>query len=41
MATHNLDLVKAMPEAHLIELQHGRVVFDSGESASAEDEVAG
>jgi cell division transport system ATP-binding protein len=41
MATHDLDIVKAMPEAHLIELQHGRVVFDSAEAASAADEVAG
>jgi cell division transport system ATP-binding protein len=36
MATHDLDLVKAIPEAHHIELQHGRVVFDSGEGAGAE-----
>jgi cell division transport system ATP-binding protein len=41
MATHDLDIVKAMPEAHLVELQHGRVVFDSGEEATAADEVAG
>jgi cell division transport system ATP-binding protein len=41
MATHDLDIVKAMPDAHLIELQHGRVVFDSGEAATAADEVAG
>jgi cell division transport system ATP-binding protein len=41
MATHDLDIVKAMPDAHLIELQHGRVVFDSGEEAGAADEVAG
>jgi len=33
MATHDLDIVKSMPEAHLIELQHGRIVFDSGEDA--------
>ncbi len=41
MATHDLDIVKAMPDAHLIELQHGRVVFDSGEEPDAADEVAG
>jgi cell division transport system ATP-binding protein len=29
MATHALDLVKSLPGAHLIELQQGRVVFDS------------
>jgi len=33
MATHDLDLVKTVPGAHHIELQHGRVVFDSGEDA--------
>ena len=32
MATHDLDLVKSLPQAHLIELQHGRVVYDSAES---------
>jgi cell division transport system ATP-binding protein len=37
MATHDLDLVKSLPGAHLIELQGGRVVFDSaGESIDAE-----
>ncbi len=37
MATHDLDMVKSLPGAHLIELQHGRVVFDSSdESAGAE-----
>jgi cell division transport system ATP-binding protein len=41
MATHDLDLVKSLPDAHLIELQHGRVVFDSGEaSPEPEDETA-
>jgi cell division transport system ATP-binding protein len=34
MATHDLDLVRAVPDAHHIELQHGRVVFDSGEDAA-------
>src|SRR5215472_13688563 len=29
MATHDLDLVKSLPEAHLIELQNGKVVYDS------------
>jgi cell division transport system ATP-binding protein len=37
MATHDLDLVKAQPGAHLIELQHGRVVFDSAEDEGLED----
>jgi len=32
MATHDLDLVKAVP-AHLIELQHGAVAYDSAEDA--------
>jgi cell division transport system ATP-binding protein len=41
MATHDLDIVKAMPEAHHVELQHGRVVFDSGDDGSAEDELGG
>ncbi len=36
MATHDLDIVKAMPEAHLVELQHGRVVYDSEEDAGPE-----
>ena len=30
MATHDLDLVKSVP-AHLIELQHGAVAYDSAE----------
>ena len=34
MATHDLDLVKSLPDAHLIELQHGRVVYDSADRAS-------
>jgi len=33
MATHDLDLVKSLPQAHLIELQNGRVVYDSGEAS--------
>jgi cell division transport system ATP-binding protein len=33
MATHDLDLVKTLPDAHLVELQHGRLVFDSHEEA--------
>jgi cell division transport system ATP-binding protein len=31
MATHDLDIVKSLPGAHLIELQNGRVVYDSAE----------
>jgi cell division transport system ATP-binding protein len=37
MATHDLDLVKSLPGAHLIELQQGRVVFDSNDDAGATD----
>ena len=29
MATHDLDLVRSLPSAHLIELQDGEVVYDS------------
>ena len=36
MATHDLDIVKAMPDAHLVELQNGRVVYDSEEDAGPE-----
>jgi cell division transport system ATP-binding protein len=32
MATHDLDLVKSVP-AHLVELQHGGVAYDSAEDA--------
>ncbi len=32
MATHDLDLVKSVP-AHLVELQHGAVAYDSAEDA--------
>jgi cell division transport system ATP-binding protein len=35
MATHDLDLVKSVP-AHLVELQHGVVAYDSAEDAGAE-----
>ena len=34
MATHDLDLVKSVP-AHLVELQHGSVAYDSAEDAGA------
>jgi cell division transport system ATP-binding protein len=40
MATHDLDLVKSMPGAHLIELQHGTVVFDSSEESSGAEHAA-
>ena len=33
MATHDLDIVKGLSGAHLIELQGGRVVYDSSEEA--------
>jgi len=35
MATHDLDLVKSVP-AHLVELQHGAVAYDSAEETGAE-----
>jgi len=36
MATHDLDLVRSLPGAHLLELQDGEVVFDSaGDGAAA------
>jgi cell division transport system ATP-binding protein len=38
MATHNLELVKSLPGAHHIELQHGRVVYDSAEESPAPGE---
>ncbi len=41
MATHDLDLVRAVPDAHHVELQHGRVVFDSGEGAGDDAGEAG
>jgi cell division transport system ATP-binding protein len=34
MATHDLDLVKSVP-AHLVELQHGAVAYDSAEDGDA------
>jgi cell division transport system ATP-binding protein len=40
MATHDLDLVKSLPEAHLVELQNGRVVFDSNEEAGEQGDAA-
>jgi len=33
MATHDLDLVKSLDGAHLVELQHGSVAYDSAEEA--------
>jgi len=36
MATHDLDLVKSLDGAHLIELQNGRVVYDSDESSGGD-----
>ena len=35
MATHDLDLVRSLPGAHLIELQAGGVVYDSAGDAPA------
>ncbi len=37
MATHDLDLVKSV-DAHLVELQHGMVAYDSAEEAGLADE---
>jgi cell division transport system ATP-binding protein len=34
MATHDLDLVRSLAGAHLIELQNGRVVYDSDETSA-------
>jgi cell division transport system ATP-binding protein len=31
-ATHNLDLVRKSPNVRLVELDHGRIVYDSGSS---------
>ncbi len=39
MATHDLDLVKSV-DAHLVELQHGSVVYDSAEDAGAAEPEA-
>jgi cell division transport system ATP-binding protein len=41
MATHDLDIVKSMPDAHLVELQHGRVVYDSREEPEESGAGAG
>jgi cell division transport system ATP-binding protein len=40
MATHDLDLVKSLGGAHLVELQHGSVVFDSAEEAGETETAA-
>jgi cell division transport system ATP-binding protein len=37
LATHDLDIVRGMPQAHLVELQHGKVVYDSAEDAGAQE----
>jgi cell division transport system ATP-binding protein len=39
MATHDLDLVRSLPGAHLIELQGGAVVFDSAADEPGEGAV--
>jgi len=39
MATHDLDLVKSM-DAHLVELQHGSVAYDSAEDAGGAGQAA-
>ena len=38
MATHDLDLVKSM-DAHLVELQHGSVAYDSAEDAGGAEQA--
>jgi cell division transport system ATP-binding protein len=40
MATHDLDLVKSLPSAHLIELQQGSVVYDSSDDVSRREAAA-
>jgi len=41
MATPDLDLVKSVDGAHLVELQHGSVAYDSAEDAGeAEPEAS-
>ena len=40
MATHDLDIVKGLTGAHLVELQHGRVVYDSSEETPPPPEEA-
>jgi cell division transport system ATP-binding protein len=37
MATHDLDLVRSLPGAHLVELQGGEVVYDSAADAGHEE----
>jgi cell division transport system ATP-binding protein len=37
MATHDLDLVKSLEGAHLVELQHGKVVYDSADDAAGRE----
>jgi ABC-type ATPase involved in cell division len=33
MATHNLELVRRYPQARVLELDQGRLVYDSGSTA--------
>ena len=40
MATHDLDIVKSV-NAHLVELQHGAVAYDSAEDAGLQSEEGG
>jgi cell division transport system ATP-binding protein len=40
MATHDLDLVKSFDGAHLVELQHGSVAYDSAEDAGEPEAAA-
>ena len=39
MATHDLDLVKSI-DVHLVELQHGKVAYDSAEDAGGAEQGA-
>jgi cell division transport system ATP-binding protein len=41
MATHDLDIVRSVEGAHLIELQHGELVYDSAEDVATEGEAVG
>jgi len=38
MATHDLDIVKSL-DAHLVELQHGSVAYDSAEDAGSAEQA--
>jgi cell division transport system ATP-binding protein len=41
MATHDLDLLKAYPRARVLELDQGRLVYDSEVAARAAESAGG